>query len=144
MEVLRWASEAGADAINYMSCEGLRRRAGRVVGAKARCQLTNEVHSFSARHVVNCGGPWARDIAAQASANIHDDPGLALAFNILVDRIPLSEHALAVTPPHPHARGDNRSISHGKHSEPSRRCPVARCPHDIATEVTYGSPAVGK
>lgn len=98
IEVLRWAAAAGARPLNYVECTGLLRANGRVTGVRARDHRSGQDLEFRAPLVINAAGPWCAEIAAGAGPRV---PGLfrpSLAFNVLLDRTPPAETALAVTP----------------------------------------------
>ena len=98
IESLRWACRLGAIALNYVKVTGIARDAQGVTGVQAIDQVTGRELEFHSRTVVNCAGPWLRELAARAD---RDRPELfqpSLAFNLMIDRPPLSEAAIAVSP----------------------------------------------
>jgi len=104
MEILRWACAAGADALNYVEASSLVLENGRVAGLTATDRESGEPVTFAAPIVLNCAGPWCRDLATRFD---HDVPRLmhpSLAFNLLLDRPPLAEWAVAVQPKYADAR----------------------------------------
>ena len=104
MELLRWAASLGAGALNYVDVRDLVRDGERVAGVRARDRVGGREVVLRAPVVVNCGGPWAREIAA---ASDRDRPELfvpSLAFNLLLDHPPLASVAVAVEPRLPGAR----------------------------------------
>jgi len=104
IEILRWAAGCGATSLNYVEGRELLLDAERVTGVAAADRETSERRTFRAPVVVNCAGPWSRELAATFG---HDAPALfrpALAFNLLLDRAPLSAAALAVAPKRSAAR----------------------------------------
>jgi glycerol-3-phosphate dehydrogenase len=103
IEMLRWACTWGATALNYTEATGLIVEQGAVRGIEARDGLADRALRFRADRVVNATGPWSRQIARQAGQDL---PGLfrpALAFNLLLKRVPIAEVALAIEPPRPAA-----------------------------------------
>jgi glycerol-3-phosphate dehydrogenase len=105
IEVLRWAVAQGACALNYVEARELRLEGGRVTGIEARDAVSGATLSLRADTVVNCAGPWCRELAQRFDRN---DPALfrpSLAFNVLLDREPpATTHAVAVEPPRRGAR----------------------------------------
>ncbi|HMM34861.1 MAG TPA: glycerol-3-phosphate dehydrogenase/oxidase, partial [Thermoanaerobaculia bacterium] len=65
LRVLREAVDEGAVARNYVRCEGLLRRGGRVAGALLRDVRTGEEHALGAAAVVNATGAWADRLRAE-------------------------------------------------------------------------------
>lgn len=104
MEMLRWACAAGATVLNYAEVIDLVTNDGRVAGVQAVDTVTGGTFTFNAPAVVNCAGPWCGEVAAA----LHRSPSTlappAMAFNLLIDRRPLSDAALAVAPRTPAAR----------------------------------------
>ncbi|MEM7682863.1 MAG: FAD-dependent oxidoreductase [Planctomycetota bacterium] len=104
IEMLRWAASCGALALNYVRAEGLRVEAGRVTGVQATDVLTGQALTISTTRVMNTAGPACRALAERWHA---DTPALfrpTLAFNLLLDVDPPSDHAVAVAPPKKDAR----------------------------------------
>jgi glycerol-3-phosphate dehydrogenase len=104
IEMLHWAAVAGATSLNYVRAEKLVADGARTAGVVARDTLSGTELEFRSPVVVNCGGPWCREIA---SAFHRDVPRLfspALAFNLLLDYKPNFNAAVAVRPPVPGAR----------------------------------------
>lgn len=102
IEVLRWAVSAGGQALNYMRCDGFLSQQGRVAGVTATCQLSHQQFDFRGSRVINCAGPWAKELVAQGQSNATEESDhrrFARAINLILDRAPLSQDALAVTPP---------------------------------------------
>lgn len=105
METLLWACERGAVALNYMEATALSTEGPRVSGVTGRDVITGSAYDFRASMVINATGPWSRQLA---SAFDRDIPALfrkSIAWNVLFDRPPLSEHAVAVS-----ARGRGRHV----------------------------------
>lgn len=91
MEILRRACRLGASALERVEAVELRAE-----GLRAVDKESGRVLTFRARAVANCAGPWCGEVARRLDREI---PGLfrpALAFNLLLDREPLSQAALAV------------------------------------------------
>jgi glycerol-3-phosphate dehydrogenase len=102
--MLHWAAEAGATSLNYVRAEQLIASGAQTAGVIARDGLSGTRLEFRAPVIVNCGGPWCREIA---SAFHRDVPRLfspAVAFNLLLDYKPNFNTAVAVRPRLPGAR----------------------------------------
>jgi glycerol-3-phosphate dehydrogenase len=98
IEMLRWACACGAVALNYVEASELLVEGGAVRGILAHDRIGGAKLRLGARVVVNAAGPWSRDLARRWGSDL---PGLfrpALAFNLLLDRPPLAEVAVAVEP----------------------------------------------
>ena len=104
MEVLRWAVAEGASAANYVEVLGLQQVDGRVRGVTALDRVSDRELVFRAPVVVNCAGPWSEALAATLDRRIEGIFRPSLAFNVLLDRAPDFEGALAVEAPRPGAR----------------------------------------
>ncbi|MCU0276134.1 MAG: FAD-dependent oxidoreductase [Acidobacteria bacterium] len=100
MELLRWACDLGAMALNYIEGESLLLNHDRVGGVLAVDRLDGNRHEFRAPVVINAAGPWCRGLAQRFD---QDHPRLLrrrlLLFNILFRRRALSQSALALVPP---------------------------------------------
>ena len=95
-EVLRWACRCGARALSHVEAMELVVQGGKVAGLRAVDRASGRSVEFRARRIVNCAGPWSRDLARRFDRDV---PGLlrpALAFNLLLDREAPSRAALAV------------------------------------------------
>ena len=102
IELLRWSIAAGGEALNYVECTGFQTSNGRIKAVTARCMVSDDEYVLKSDHIVSCVGPWHGDVAAL----LRDDLPVAgecekrvehaLAFNLVIDRPPLSDVALAV------------------------------------------------
>jgi glycerol-3-phosphate dehydrogenase len=98
IECLHWACACGATCLNYLRAERLLQANGRIAGVTALDALSGQRQEYRAAVVVNAAGPWCREVSANFD---RDRPELfrpSLAFNVLLDREPLSDAALAVAP----------------------------------------------
>lgn len=97
MELCRWATASGATLLNYVEGTGLESTGGKVNAVLAKDKLTGDDLRFEAKTVVNAAGPWCAEVARSMDAARDElfHPGLAL--NVLFDREPLSDCAVAVT-----------------------------------------------
>jgi len=104
IEMLHWATACGAVVLNYVEATGLSVHHGKVTGLELRDADSGRMLEVEAPAVVNCSGPWCRQLAAAFDRDI---PGLfhrSLAFNVCFDREPLAEAAVAVAPEVPQGR----------------------------------------
>lgn len=99
IEMLRWASACGAQALNYVEATGLVVADGRVAGLRAVDRATGRNLELRAATVVSCAGPWSRALAARFDCDLPDLFRPVLGFNVLLDREPPSRCALAVAAP---------------------------------------------
>jgi glycerol-3-phosphate dehydrogenase len=99
METLRWACRNGATALNYVEARALEQEEGAVAGVQAVDHVSGEQHVFRAGKVVNCAGPWCRELASRFDRDAPELFRPSLAFNVLFDRPRLSDRAVAVEPP---------------------------------------------
>lgn len=99
IEMIRWACAGGATALNYVRCDQLLVHHQRVGGVRAVDQTNHRVYEYRAKKVLNCAGPWCRRLAAGFDRDIEDLYRPSLAMNLLLDRSPMCEAALALTPP---------------------------------------------
>ncbi len=103
IELLRWACACGATSLNYVEAVELRVDAGRVVGVLATDRLSGETLELAAPVVVNCCGPWSREMAGRFDRDVEGLFRPSLAFNLLLDRAPDFSVAAAVVPRRPGA-----------------------------------------
>jgi glycerol-3-phosphate dehydrogenase len=99
IEMLHWACAAGAIALNYTKAVELRVEGGVVHGIEAQDRVTGQTLHLEAPVVYNCAGPWSRVLGEQFDRDVQAVFEPSLAFNVLLDREPLSDAALAVEPP---------------------------------------------
>lgn len=98
MELLSWACSCGATALNYVEVERVLVEDGKIVGVEARDRAADRTHRFRAARVINATGPQSRYFAERMDRDV---PALfrpTLAFNLLIDRPPPAEVAVAVQP----------------------------------------------
>ena len=99
IEVLRWSALAGGTAINYVGVSDLLRANGSVRGVVATNSLTGEDFEIEAPLVVNAAGPDCGAIARRFSQDHRTLFQPSVAWNVLLDRPPLSDGAVAIQPP---------------------------------------------
>src|SRR3990172_4858416 len=86
MEILRWACNYGATALNYVEAVQLLKDKKGIAGIIAIDHESGQYHEFRTNVVVNACGPWCRDIAARFD---RDEPTLfrsMMAWNVLFNR----------------------------------------------------------
>jgi glycerol-3-phosphate dehydrogenase len=104
VEMLRWACAAGAVAVNHVEAVALVTEGGRVAGVRALDRVSGRELELSARAVVNCAGPWCRELAGRFDRDLPELFRPTLAFNLFLDlRFP-ADAAVAVAAPGPNAR----------------------------------------
>jgi glycerol-3-phosphate dehydrogenase len=102
IEMLRWACACGAGALNYVEAKELLVDEGSVRGILADDRIGGRQLRLRANIVVNAAGPWSRAVARRMASDVPVFRPL-LAFNLLLDRPPLAEVAVAVEPRRPAA-----------------------------------------
>ena len=98
IEILRWACEYGATAVNYCEAKELILNNNGVEGVLVNDRVGKNLLEFRSSIVINAAGPWNRNLSA---AFYRDDPSIfipSIAWNVLFDRDIESDHALALTP----------------------------------------------
>ncbi|MCA9273308.1 MAG: FAD-dependent oxidoreductase [Phycisphaerales bacterium] len=104
IHLLRVAVGRGAHALNYVCAEDIQTSGGNVTGLIALDTLTDRELRFDAPIVINAAGPWSMPL----SRSLGDArPELFIpmrSFNVIVDREPQSESAIAVTARKPGAQ----------------------------------------
>ena len=98
VEILRWSCEYGATALNHVEALQLLKNKRGVTGVLAIDRMSGQTNEYRAKIVVNVTGPWCRELAARFD---RDEPCLfksSIAWNVLLNREPLADHALAVAP----------------------------------------------
>jgi glycerol-3-phosphate dehydrogenase len=97
IEMLRWAAGNGATALNYVEAERLLVENKKVLGVVGRDTRTNQRFEYRVPVVVNCCGPWSREVAERFDRSV---PALfrpSLALNVVLDIEPTFTTAVAVT-----------------------------------------------
>jgi glycerol-3-phosphate dehydrogenase len=101
IELLRWAVAGGARALNYVEGDGLLCDGERVAGVRARDRLSGELLEYRAPRVVNCAGPWSRELASRLDRDRRELFRPSLAMNAFFELDAPFDGALAVAPPRP-------------------------------------------
>lgn len=104
LEILRRACLAGARALHHVEAAELRVEGGGVKGLRAVDGPSGGSLEIRTRAVAICAGPWVRHVARELDRDV---PGLfhpVLAFNLLLDREPLSRGAVAIASREPGAQ----------------------------------------
>ena len=96
IEILKHACQNGTMALNYLEVGHLRQRKGKVTGVEAVDRESGQHYVFNAQAVVNAAGPWCRRLAQNFHTEVPDLFKPSLAWNVLLNRTPLSDYALAV------------------------------------------------
>lgn len=102
IEMLHWANACGAVTLNYVEARDVltsdreKDQARVVEGLVARDRATGKEFELSARVVVNCAGPWCREVAQTFDRDLPDLFHRSLALNLLIDRDPPAASAVAV------------------------------------------------
>jgi glycerol-3-phosphate dehydrogenase len=104
MDVLRSACGLGSVALNYVEAQDLLKSGSQVWGILGRDLQSGEELEFRGKVVINAGGPWSREMAARFDRDVPHLFQGSIAWNVLFDREPPSDHALALKPKHPGAR----------------------------------------
>lgn len=84
IEVMKKASEFGADAINYVKAENFTYEKGKVRGIEARDMLEDKKYYIKGRRVVNATGPWVDDTRGNDPASRKIDKTLVLTKGVHV------------------------------------------------------------
>ena len=98
IEALRWACSLGAVALNYVEVTALCRTSERVCGVRAYDRVSGDSFEFRGAGVINCAGPWCRQVASVLDHDVENLFRPSLAFNVLFDKEPPSRAALALQP----------------------------------------------
>ncbi len=104
IEIIAHACEKGAKALNYVEALELLKEDDHTVGIRAEDRETRRVYEFKSPLVINTAGPWSGSFAAGIDPEAEEElfrP--SLAWNMLLDRDALSDHAVAVAPRKPNA-----------------------------------------
>jgi glycerol-3-phosphate dehydrogenase len=104
MEMLHWACARGGRALNYVMAERLLLDGAKVCGVEAYDRVNRQTLPFAGARVVNATGPWSRALAARLDRDLPDLFRPSLGFNLLLERAPIAEVAVAVAPKAPGAR----------------------------------------
>ncbi|MFL6197048.1 MAG: FAD-dependent oxidoreductase [Thermoanaerobaculia bacterium] len=96
VEILRWAVRCGARVLNYVEAAELRVEDGRVEGLRVVDRGSGRTFEVRGRAVVSCAGPWVRRVARRFDRDVPGLFQLLIAFNLLLDREPVSAGAVAV------------------------------------------------
>jgi len=100
METLHWACATGATCLNYVEASELLVRDGSVIGVRAVDRSTGRSFDFAAPVVVNSTGPWSRVVARDFDRDVPRLFRPSVAFNLLLDRLPLADVTVAVAASH--------------------------------------------
>lgn len=104
MELCRWAASSGATLLNYVEATGLETRDGKVLAVEAKDVNNGDALRFETDRVVNAAGPWCAEVSDRFGDRRPELFRPAIAFNVLFDRPPVAETAVAVAAKEPGAR----------------------------------------
>jgi glycerol-3-phosphate dehydrogenase len=99
IETLKWAADLGGVAMNYVEARRLLISKGRVRGVSIAEPGTRTSAELRAGVVINAAGPWAGALARKWGAADDRLAPLVVAWNVLLDRPPLSAYAVALQDP---------------------------------------------
>lgn len=97
LHLLRVSQSMGGSAVNHCGAVSIETADNTVIGVRCRDSVTGQDAVFHAPIVLNAAGPWCREVASGVAT---DRPELFTpmrAFNVVLDRAPLSESAIAVS-----------------------------------------------
>jgi len=98
IEMLHWADACGATALNYVQATGFEQSKGGMATVAGIDRISGTEMAFQAPLVVNAAGPWCRDVSSTFDRNRPELFHYSLAFNVVLDREPLADAGLAVSP----------------------------------------------
>lgn len=104
MEMCQWASSLGAVLLNHVEATGLDSDSGKVSALRAVDRVTGRELRFQTGVIINAAGPWCDAVADRMGEGGRGLFPPAFAFNVLFDRPPMAETAVAVTADEPGAR----------------------------------------
>ena len=102
IDLLKATCRNSCTALNHVEARGLTTsHDNRVLGLRAFDIPTGAAMNIQAPLVVNTAGPWCRQVATSLDREFPELFHPSIAWNLLLDRPGLSDHALAVSPPKP-------------------------------------------
>jgi glycerol-3-phosphate dehydrogenase len=104
IELLGWACRGGATALNYVEAERAIVDGEGIAGLEVRDRVTGRTHRFWTSRVINATGSWSRLVARRMDRDIAPLFRPTLAFNLLINRPPIADVAVAIYSPHADAR----------------------------------------
>lgn len=104
MKILKKAGEHNCICLNYVEAKHIIVENNNVNGVVALDRETDRLYEYKSTIIINAGGPWCREIAANFDKDIPELFFGSLAWNVLLDIKALSTHALAITPKKQQAR----------------------------------------
>ena len=103
MKILRRACENKTFALNYIEAIELCKGEAGVTGVRAKDREYGKTYEYKSNIVINAAGPWCRDLAAAFDRDIPDLFKSSIAWNVVINKNPISSYATAVTPKKPDA-----------------------------------------
>lgn len=113
IEAIRWACEYGGRAQNYVEATEVTTQGGGAAQKSGSAAVTGVVAIdresgrecvYHAPTVINATGPWAREFARRVDRDYPELFRKSKAWNVVFDRPPLGDGALAVKAPGPEGR----------------------------------------
>ncbi len=100
VSMVRSATDAGAEAANYVKLTGFLRSGNTVTGIKAKDMLSGNDFEIQAKLVILNTGPWTNEVLARLDcATTKPIRGLALGMNIIVDKPLFRDYAVGLSCP---------------------------------------------
>ncbi|GAB5495359.1 MAG: hypothetical protein Phyf2KO_04390 [Phycisphaerales bacterium] len=96
VHLLRVSQSFGCGSLNYCAADSIETVEGTVAGVRCTDSTDGREYVFHAPIVLNAAGPWCREVSSTVAV---DRPELFTpmrAFNLVLDRSPMSESAIAV------------------------------------------------
>lgn len=104
MKILKKASEHNCTFLNYVEAKQVIVENNNVNGVVALDTETGRLYEYKSGIIINAGGPWCREVAANFDRDIPKLFFGSLAWNVLLDIKTLSTYALAIAPKKQQAR----------------------------------------
>jgi glycerol-3-phosphate dehydrogenase len=98
LEMLHWACNCGASAINYMKATAYEEDRKGISRVTAIDRQSGEETTFLAALVINAAGPWCRDVASTFDRDAPELFQYSVAVNVVLDRPPLAHAGVAISP----------------------------------------------
>jgi len=126
IDVIHWACEYDAKALNYVVAENLILQGDSIAGVRARDLVSGDELEFRAKTVICAAGPWTTGLPVEGGVPPRSYFP-SRAWNVLFDRPPVFDGAVAVSPPTPdgqlyfvHSYGSKMFVGTG-HSKVSKK-----------------------
>ncbi len=94
------AAQRGADVFNYVEATDFLKKGSRVVGLKAKDNLTGMEFEMKAKMIVTTAGPWTNKLTARLAGNSdHNKFILSKAINLVLKRNIAKDYAFGISSP---------------------------------------------